>query len=205
MCIPNTFLFEHGEARVNAGRWDRTSVVLLVQGVERESSVQGAKPRLRMWGLQIRKWKEKEKWYRVIGGDYLQVCARNSIIKTAQILCLLPRATPTRSVPEVTIIEYPTANGYGIGMSFNRRMVCVRTWHRQTDSFRSHWTFGTFRDTITLDVDTPQDHSDRTRKREFYGKPATKSYISEIRFLSSSLPHWIIHIFKTESNRSQVE
>lgn len=89
MCIPNTFLFEHVEARVNARRWDRTSVVLLVQGVERESSIQGAKPRLLMWGLQIRKWNEKEKWYEVIGGDYLQVCARNSIIKTAQILCLL--------------------------------------------------------------------------------------------------------------------
>ena len=89
MCIPNTFLFEHVEARVNARRWDRTYVALLVQGVERESSIKGAKTRLLMWGLQIRKWKEKEKWYEVIGGDYLQVCARNSIIKTAQILCLL--------------------------------------------------------------------------------------------------------------------
>ena len=48
MCIPNTFLFEHVEARVNARRWDRTSVVLLVQGVERESSIQGDKPRLLM-------------------------------------------------------------------------------------------------------------------------------------------------------------
>ena len=100
-----------------------------------------------------------------------------------------PSATPTRSVPKVAIIEYPTANGYRKGLSSNRRMVCVRTCHRWTDSFRSQWTFGTFHDTITLDVDTPQDHSDRTRKREVYVKPATKSYISEIRFLSSSLLH----------------
>lgn len=46
MCIPNTFLFEHVEARVNVRRWDRTALVLLVKGVERESSIQGAKPRL---------------------------------------------------------------------------------------------------------------------------------------------------------------
>jgi len=51
MCIPNTFLFEHVEARVNARRWDRISAVLLVHSVERESSIQGAKPRLLMWGL----------------------------------------------------------------------------------------------------------------------------------------------------------
>ena len=48
MCIRNTFLFEHVEARVNARRWDRTSVVLLVQGVGRESSIQGAKPMVLM-------------------------------------------------------------------------------------------------------------------------------------------------------------
>lgn len=111
----------------------------------------------------------------------------------------------TRTVPKVTIIEYPTANGYWMGLSSNRRMVCVRTCHRQTDSFRSHWTFGTFCDTIILDVDTPQDHSDRTRKSEVDGKPATKSYITEIRFLSSSFLHRFIHIFKTESNKSRLE
>ena len=48
MCIPNTFLFEHVEARVNARRWDLASVVLLVQGVGRESRIQGAKPMLLM-------------------------------------------------------------------------------------------------------------------------------------------------------------
>jgi len=90
-----------------------------------------------------------------------------------------PSATPTRSVPKVAIIEYPTANGYRKGMSSNRRMVCVRICRQRRDSFRSHWTFGTFHDTTTLDIGAPQDHSDKTRKREVYGKPATKSYSSE--------------------------
>lgn len=35
MCIPNTFLFQYVEARVNARGRDHTSVALLVQGVER--------------------------------------------------------------------------------------------------------------------------------------------------------------------------
>lgn len=76
----------------------------------------------------------------------------------------LPSPPAIQHVPKVAIIEYPTANGYWKGMSSNRRMVCVRTCHRQTNSFGNHRTFGTLRDTITLDVCTPQDHKDTTRK-----------------------------------------